>query len=540
MKLCDPVHVNFSRRVKLRGKHQLPLRTWRLRVAHSSELPDCTLYSPGPNRVQFPVILPIFLILLLFPLSVASGETQKPDVLIILCDDFNPFYTGFSGDPDARTPHIDSLAKQSAVFTNCYSASAVCMPARTSLVTGLYPHNTGCWGNATDLFVSPGLTSMFSDFKQAGYSTSVIGKTHWYAGNGFKEQFGSKKEYFSGIGIDFFRDVATTFSSRSGSGIYQDYLRRNGLFEKQSADLTDRLKHNQYIARASLLQPEQTCDRMMTDLAIDYLHNAPKSRPYIMMVGFSNPHSPFDPPGKYATMYDPESMSLRPNVKPFKKYGTNYSPDEIRKARAAYLGKISLLDDLVGRIIAAIQERGTFENTILVFTADHGMAVGEHGNIAKGQFWEEVARVPFVLRIPGLTDDGVTSDALVQLIDLYPTLLDVVGGKPAAHLLGQSLLQAIKKPGKTVRDAAFCEIHHDGSLDYMVRTERYKWFVEKGDESLFDLEIDPNELNNLIKAGGHDDVVTSMHEHLRNFLMTGQINYSQGYRPVAERVKGAE
>ncbi|MEM9017857.1 MAG: sulfatase-like hydrolase/transferase, partial [Verrucomicrobiota bacterium] len=332
------------------------------------------------------------------------------DVVVVLCDDFNPFYTGFGGDPDASTPNLDALARESAVFTRCYATSVVCMSSRTSLVTGLYPHSTGCWGNATDLFVSPRFTTMFTDLKGAGYATAMIGKTHWYAGQGYRDQFASLSDYMEGIGIDFFREVATTFASRGGKGNYQDFLRSIGKFEAQSKDLTERLSTNQYLARPSLLEPEETCDWMMTDLALEYLQSTSGAEPFALMIGYSNPHSPFDPAGKYASMYDPESISVRENVVPFRKYGDDYSLAKIREARAAYLGKISFLDALLGRLVTGLQERGTWDRTILVFTADHGMAVGEHGNIAKGQFWEEVARVPMVMRVPGLTDEGLVSD----------------------------------------------------------------------------------------------------------------------------------
>jgi arylsulfatase len=474
--------------------------------------------------------------LALSPKRCFSHDT-KQDVVIVLCDDFNPFYTGFAGDPDVRTPNLDELARESASFSRCYAASTVCMPSRTSLITGLYPHSTGCWGNASTLFVPPDLTSMFSDFKQAGYNTAVIGKTHWYAGTKFKNQFASKKEYFTAIGIDQFHEVVTTFGSRTGSGPYQDFLREAGLFEQQSRDLTDRLRNNQYVARPSLLAPEQTCDWMMTDLAVECLNEASKALPLAMLVGFSNPHSPFDPSGHYASMYDPETVTLRANVKPFKKYNTDYSLAELRQARAAYLGKISFIDDLVGRIIAALKQRGTWEKTILVFTADHGLAVGEHGNIAKGMFWEEVARVPMVIRVPGLTDSGVKPDTLAQLIDLYPTLLDAVGGKVASHVQGRSLLPAIRDPSVRVRTSVLCEIHHNQSLDYMVRDDRFKWFVEGGSESLYDLDADPLEQTNLIDSTQHQEASLAMRAQLLEFLSKQQLNYSVGYRPLAERVK---
>lgn len=500
----------------------------------------------NPNSVESGLLAGCHLFLSLLaiigafvPGPVIATEKAKPDIVVVLCDDLNPFYTGFAGDPDAETPNLDALAAESVVFTQCYTASPVCMSSRTAIVTGLYPHNTGAWGNANELFVPPTLTSLFSDFKATGYATSVIGKTHWFAGRGFRSQFDSLDDYYKGIGVDHIREVATTFSSRNGKGRYQDFLQEIGKFEAQSADLTERLATNQYVARKSLLKPDESCDWMMTDLALEYFSNAPTDEPFAMMVGFSNPHSPFDPAGKYADLYDPESLHLRANVSPFKKYSTDYDLAEIRKARAAYLGKISFLDDLLGKLVTALKERGNWDNTVLVFTADHGMAVGEHRNIAKGQFWEEVSRVPMVMRIPGITAEGISSDALCQTIDLYPTLIELAGGVTSPHVLGRSLAPIIAGKTDSVRDAVFSEIQHDGILDYMVRTNRYKWFTDKGRESLYDLGDDPFEQTNLIGLEEHHKVSAQMRDRLRTFLMTEQVNHAAGYEPMAERVKKA-
>ena len=233
---------------------------------------------------------------------------------------------------------------------------------------------------------------------------------------------------------------------------------------------------------------------------------------------------------------------MRPNVKSFRKSGTDYSLAEIRKARAAYLGKISLLDELLGRIVDALKKRGTWDNTILCFTADHGLTVGEHNSIAKGHFWEEVSRIPMLMRIPGVTDGGQQTDALAQLIDLYPTLLNAVGGKVSPHVRGRSLLPALRKTSSRtpVRNAAFCEISHDRTLDYMAVTQRFKWFTHRGQEHLYDLQSDPCEQSNLIESGDHQQIATQLRDRLRKFLMTEQLNYSEGYRPLAERIRKTE
>lgn len=473
------------------------------------------------------------------PKPPAERPADKPDVVIVLCDDLNPFYLGFAGDPDAKTPNLDAIARESARFTRCYTASPVCMPARTGLVTGLYPHNTGCWGNATAFFIDPGLTSMFTDLKIAGYTTSVFGKAHWFSGAEFKRQFDSVAEYFAGIGIDNFEEVSTTASSRSGSGVYQDFLRALGKFEAHSRDLTQRLRTNQYVARPSLLQPEETSDWMTTEFALDLIRHVPRTIPFATLIGYSNPHSPMDPSGRYAEMYDPQTVSLRKNVKDFQKYGADYNAAEVRKTRCAYLGKISLLDDLVGRLVAELKQRGTWQHTILVFTSDHGLAVGEHGNIAKGSFWEEVARVPMLLRIPGLTDAGMESAALTQMFDLYPTVVEAVGGAVSPNTMARSLLTVLTGKADQVRDAVFCEIHHGGKLDYMARDGRYKWFRYRGEEHLYDLEADPFELTNRIDSPDHRSAAERLRERLRRFLMEEQVNYSAGYKPVVERLKEA-
>lgn len=501
--------------------------------------------QPSPfRRLSVPGNLVLAKLAALVAMSTGqSADTvkPKPDIVLIVCDDFNPFYTGYAGDPDVKTPNLDALAKESTAFMQCYSMSAVCMPSRTSLVTGRYPHNTGCWGNTMNLFVPPPLTTLFSDFKKAGYNTAMIGKTHWLSGKGYQREFATLEDYYKGIGIDHYRDISATFESINAdeNGLHETFLRKIGKYDAQKKDLTARLKKDQYEAIPSLLEAKETGDWMITDLAGEYLKQAPKGEPFMMMLGFSNPHSPMDPSGDYAKMYDPRALSLRENVEAFKRGETPVDIDYIRKVRAAYLGKITFLDDLLGKVIGDLKARGTWDNTILVFTADHGLMIGEHGRISKGQFWEESIRVPMVVRIPGVTK-GDKSEALSQFQDIYPTLVEAVGATPSPGLFARSQMPVIRGDKPTVRDAVFAEItdSRSGELNYMVRKGAYKWFVMRGKEHLFDLEKDPFEKNNLIDSPEHEKVAVSLRERLRTFLMTDQINYSAGYKPLEERVRG--
>ncbi len=473
-----------------------------------------------------------------FPPTPAKRPSGKPDVLVILCDDFNPFYAGFSGDPDVKTPNLDAIAKEGAVFDNCYCNSPVCMPSRTCLVSGTNCHNTGLWGNSKNFFLPPERTPLFKDFKKTGYTTAMIGKTHWYAGNAYQREFKNLGAYFKGMGIDYYQEVATTFGSRGGRGVYQNYLRKIGKYKEHSADMTRRLAEDQYYPEPSVLAPEEGCDWMMTDYALNYFKQAPKTLPFFLMVGISNPHTPMDPAGQYATMYEPEALKLRPNVStPLEKYGKTYDEALIRKTRAAYLGKITLIDDLVGRMVQALKDRGTWDNTIVVLTADHGLQLGEHGSLTKGRFFEESARVPMIMRLPGVTDAGQRISAFAQMPDLYPTVLEAVGGKLSHMCLAKSQLPVLKQQKKSVRQDAFCEIADRRKFGYMVRHGAFKWFVQEGEEHLYNLEEDPYEMNNLIDRQEHQAEVARLQSRLREFLMTEQINYSAGYLPLTQRMR---
>jgi hypothetical protein len=141
--------------------------------------------------------------------STAPSPGRPLDILILLTDQWNPYNVGYERDPDVHTPHLDALAAQSVNFTRCYSNSPVCMPARTSLITGLFPHNTGLWGNATDFYLTPDTMPMFSDIRRAGYTTSQVGKFHWWAGNRYRRDFDSLESYFKGLGIDHADPIAT-------------------------------------------------------------------------------------------------------------------------------------------------------------------------------------------------------------------------------------------------------------------------------------------------------------------------------------------
>jgi len=201
--------------------------------------------------------------------------------------------------------------------------------------------------------------------------------------------------------------------------------------------------------------------------------------------------------------------------------------EDFRRIRANYYGKVSLIDHWVGEVIGAFKRKGWLEDTLVVFWSDHGEMAGDHGRLGKAVFHEPSALVPLIVRYPGEVPAGATSDALVEILDVFPTLLEAAGAEPSERCLGRSLWGVLRRPNSQHRRAVFSEIFTFGRYNFMVRTERYKYALDDAGEGylLYDLEADPEEQENLI---GRPDVRKVEEEHrelILRFLAGSQIRY---------------
>jgi arylsulfatase A-like enzyme len=464
--------------------------------------------------------------------------TNRPlDVLVLMTDQWNPYNLGYERDPDVHTPNLDALARQSLNFSNCYSNCPVCMPARTSFISGLFPHNTGLWGNATKFYLPAEQMPLFSDIRARGYTTAQVGKLHWWSGNGYRRDHDSLETYFKALGLDHPDPIATPFSTGGDNGPYEAHLRRLGKLETYVADMTRRLKEGQFIPSPSPVAPEDHNDWFVADRSIAFLRAQPKEKPYFLITSFPGPHTPLDAMGRYLAMYDPGKMRLAANVQPTNNSGRTFSIEEIRACRASYLGKITMIDDCIGRIIATLKERGTWNKTLVFFTSDHGEMMGAQGKFGKGVFWEESARIPMLVRLPGQPNAGQRTDAPVQFGDVYATAVDAIGAQLSKGRFTRSFLPVVRGNKDQSPAAAFSEIQHQGTLNYMVRDRRHKWLVYGGKEHLFDLGDDPLEQRNLIGSARHRDITGSLKELQRQFITSTQVNLAADYKPLAQRVR---
>lgn len=430
------------------------------------------------------------------------NDTQ-PNILFIMSDEHAPHFTGFHDHPLVRTPHLDRLAARGTVFEHAYCNSPLCAPSRMSLMTGRYIHNIGSWDNSTPL---PTDTITWAHLlRAAGYDVVLAGKQHFVGPDqlhGFRAQ----------LARDLHAERAhPTFDWSNGT---------------QTAP-----QPWPGLAQAG---PGQTIEIEVDDraeaAALTYLRD-PERRdgPWALNVSFIAPHFPLIAPPEYWEQYLEARIDLpllppghlaaqHPAIQRMRRmFGM---PDEVeegltRRGRVGYYGLITYLDDKIGRLLAALAETGQRENTIVVYTSDHGEMAGEHGMWRKSNFYEQSARVPLVLAGPGIPV-GRRIPAVVSLVDLIATIVDLGGGKPITPLDGTSLLPPLRGAGEWP-DEAFSEYlaHGVARPMAMLRSGRFKLnhYLDERPE-LYDLEADPGEFTDLATSPEHAHVLDTLRERL--------------------------
>jgi arylsulfatase A-like enzyme len=317
-------------------------------------------------------------------------------------------------------------------------------------------------------------------------------------------------------------------------------MREMGALGALAPDLKQRYLEGEFEPRASVVKPEDYHDTFAAGLAVDFIREQPKDKPMCLVVSLHSPHPPLDAPGEFATMYDPQSLTLPANVpESFARDGRTIDRAEVRRMLANYLGKMALVDHCVGRLVEAMRARGTWDNALVIFTADHGEMMGSHGAMAKGRFYEESGRVPLVVRWPGRVRTGRTP-ALAQMMDVYPTIVDAIGGEVTPGRLAKSLLPVAEGKRASVRDLVIGEIGKAAPLDIMARDARFKYWADESDEYLFDIEKDPLEMHNLADAPEHRETLEQMRQKLLTHLRSTQVNFGEGYKGKVHRMREAE
>jgi arylsulfatase A-like enzyme len=450
-------------------------------------------------------------------------SSKRPNILFICTDQQRYDALGCYGNRAIQTPAIDNLAADGVLFEQCYVQSPVCAPSRASLVTGQYPHNHGLWANGVGL---PEHHSLFSKALAGnGYTCGMVGKMH------LSHCFAGRTEERRDDGYSYYK-WAHDPSHTSPENDYHHWLSEK-FPERFEEALAGGLRVRHQAGTFDTMPTEAHYSRWTSERAIEFLDQEHgSSDPFFLWVNFFDPHHPFVAPEEYLARYDPDTLpdpvgfagelAIKPPIQQeasdesyagFARGFSTYSPQEIKQVIAAYYAMITLIDDEVKRILDRLESLGLDDDTIVIFTSDHGEMLGDHQLLLKGPMLYDCAvRVPLIMRWPGHLPAAERRSDLVQWLDLTSTFTELAGLAPMPAAQGTSLLPLARGDAYAVpRDWALCEYLNSGHpydppvYMTMLRTGDFKLVVSHGEPAtarartgeLYNLATDPDELVNL-------------------------------------------
>ena len=507
-------------------------------------------------------------------MTTAPNSSDRPNILVILTDQQRQDSLACYGNDWIETPNLNSIADQSFVFDNAYVTQPVCTPSRASIMTGLYPHAVGLHRNNIPL---PADCPTIAERISEDYYCAYFGK--WHLGNDMIQQHGFDRW----ISVeDFHRVRATKREYRNVEAHYNDHLRKHGV-EPPGLNKS----YENWFASAGLTE-EQTQAYFLGDSAADFIQRHPDSEcgdmPFMLYVSFFEPHPPYT--GPLDDLYDPQEISVGPaflkrpddgsllnrlradyymagNLNPLgiDDYHDLTAEDGWRRLRAQYFANVTLVDRQVGKMLDALRETGQLDNTIIVFTSEHGEMAGDHGMLEKRSMYEEASRVPLLIHVPGSEPDGAGESkrisGSVSLVDLVPTLLElsesdargsskdnagggllgdgfapaVSNGSNGWEMQGKSLAPVldgdadlsgndviVQWNGMGDRNLGTPEINRMASMHWrtVITPDRWKLNLCPADQcELYDLNTDPHEMHNLYDDPQYRDRIRDMAARIR-------------------------
>ncbi|NKB68245.1 MAG: sulfatase-like hydrolase/transferase [Candidatus Latescibacteria bacterium] len=457
---------------------------------------------------------------------------SRPNILLLMTDQQRWDGLGCSGGW-VETPHLDRLAGEGLRFEHCLTNSPVCIPARLSLATGLYPHNTGVWNNQHSQ-LDPQQPNWMRVLRELGYRTSLFGKTHLHPHQGDLRQ---REELMHAYGLDYVDEIGGPRASARVLSHMTAEWEAKGVWQAYRADIEERFATVPHVARPSPLELEDYADIYVGRKARQYLEAYQEPAPWCCWVSFGGPHEPWDTPEPYASMYDPQAMPAprpapqdtapRPEgrLDQMRSNGPQLEAGDAGAMRANYAGNITLIDEQIGRIFAAVEARGEWDNTVVVLVSDHGEMNGDADLIYKSNLLDPAVRVPLLVRAPGKAA-GLVSHTPVEWFDVGPTLVELAGGQLDYPQFAQSLVPVLDDPDRCHRREAIAEI--DGEI--ALSNENWKAVLNAQGQVylLFDRRQDPQEQRNLAGRPDIQGLADQLRLRILERVMESQVGVRRG------------
>ncbi len=438
-------------------------------------------------------------------------KIKRPNILFLFSDQHNARCLSCAKHPDVQTPNLDRLAAGGIRFTNTYTQNPICTPSRISVLASLYPSTHGYYGLYGPEPVMP-MTSMFRYFKEQGYRTGALGKLH-------------TPRYWIERDCQFVYDEFIEFPKYlEGAGFYDSNDNRRFTGNRDG--------------NPSALPLEHSCETVLAKQTLRFLRNQgePEDRgaddaPWMAWVTFARPHQPYTPSEPYASMYPPDAIHLPPTSATEteeirqRRQEQKFHEANLRKMVSTYLGLVSQVDYGIGLVLDALEERGEADNTIIIYSADHGDFAGEHGLFEKkgGISTRAITRIPLIIKFPEKISAGGICDEIVEAVDLFPTLCELTGLEIPNHVQGRSFTPLLRDKPHPIRENALTE----NPYRKVLATKRWRYVanIDGQEDELYDLERDPWELQNRIHDPEYADVA-------RRMLRTLLERVAQARRPI--------
>lgn len=467
----------------------------------------------------------LFLIVFLSSFNLIAQQAKKQNVLFIIADDLTATAVSAYENKACKTPNIDRLASEGVRYSKAYCQYPVCGPSRASFMSGYYPNATTTFGYVSGRKnIGPDRKTWSQLFKENGYYTARVSKIYHMGVPGDIEKGSNGKDDEASWG-ERYNSQGPEWTAEGEAELVQG--NPDGTIERKGGNVMTIVKAE----GDELVHSDGKTAKKASELISQH-----KNEPFFLAVGFVRPHVPFVAPKSYFNPYPHQEVNLPEKVEgdwdDIPKRGINYvtsvngkmNEEQEKKAVAAYYASVAYMDAQVGKVLNTLEEEGLSDNTIVIFTSDHGFHLGEHRFWMKVSLHEESARVPLIIKVPG--KKPAVCNSFAELLDLYPTIAELAGLKTSDNLQGKSLVKTLDKPKHKVRDMAFSVTQ--GGKTFLLRTDDWAYIQYNEDASagmeLFDMNNDPKQYTNLVENPKYAKVVLDFQKKLKAKLKEVRTN----------------